>query len=109
MYSELIPVATKWRSIGLALRLKHKTLDSIQAGNNSDPTVCLAAMVREWLSRNYNVKRFGEPTWKRLVEAVGHPAGGANMALAREIARRHKAEGMIFCSSVFIICEHNLL
>ena len=44
--------------------------------------------------RNYNVERFGEPTWQRLVEAVGHPAGGANMALARDIARRHRAVGM---------------
>ena len=43
--------------------------------------------------RNYNVEQFGEPTWKQLVEAVGHREGGANMALAREIARRHKAGG----------------
>ena len=95
MQSELLPVATKWRSIGIALRLKYKTLDSIQAGNSGDVTACLAAMVTEWLMRNYNVKRFGEPTWQRLVEAVGHPAGGANVALAREIARNHNAEGTL--------------
>ena len=106
--SDLLPVATKWRSIGIALRLKYKILEGIQAGNNGDPPACLGAMVTEWLNRNYNVKRFGEPTWQRLVEAVGHPAGGANMALAREIARRHKAEGTL-CGSAFIICEHNLL
>ena len=93
VYNELIPVVANWRSIGLALRLKHNTLDSIQAGNSSDPTTCLAVMVREWLMRNYNVKRFGKPTWQRLVEVVGHPVGGANMALAREIAKRHKARG----------------
>ena len=51
-------------------------------------------MVTEWLKKNYNVKRFGEPTWQKLVEAVGHPAGGANMATARDIARRHKAGGV---------------
>jgi len=50
-------------------------------------------VVTEWLMKNYSVKRFGEPTWQQLMEAVGHPAGGANMALAREIARRHKARG----------------
>ena len=42
--------------------------------------------------RNYNVKKFGEPTWQKLVEAVGDPAGGANAALARKIATNHKAE-----------------
>ena len=41
--------------------------------------------------KNYNVERFGEPTWQQLVEAVGHPAGGANMTLARNIVKRHKA------------------
>ena len=51
--------------------------------------------------RNYDVHKFGEPTWQQLVEAVGHPAGGANMAHARKIARRHKAGGMSseWCSS----------
>ena len=49
-------------------------------------------MVTEWLKRNYDVKKFGEPTWQKLVEAVSHPAGGANTALAEEIARRHKTE-----------------
>ena len=92
--SELIPVTSKWRSIGTALRLKSDVLESIQAVSGSDPPACLASMVTEWLRRNYNVKRFGEPTWQRLVEAVGHPAGGANMAVARDIARRHEAGGV---------------
>ena len=106
--SELIPVATNWRNIGLALRLKHKILDGIQAENSDDATVCLTLMVRDWLMRNYNVKRFGEPTWQNLVEAVGHPAGGANMALARKIARKHKARGTLCCSACFV-CKYNLL
>ena len=50
-------------------------------------------MVTDWLEKNYNVKKFGPPTWKSLVEAVGHRAGGANMALAEKIAKSHKAEG----------------
>ena len=50
-------------------------------------------MVTDWLEKNYNVKKFGPPTWKSLVDAVGHPAGGANMALAEKIAKSHKAEG----------------
>ena len=60
-------------------------------------------MVIEWLKRNYNVRKFGEPTWQKLVQAVGHPAGGANMALAREIARRHRARGMLKCLCLLIV------
>ena len=40
------------------------------------------------------MEKFGEPTWQWLVKALGDPAGGANMALARDIARRHKMRGM---------------
>ena len=95
--SELRQIAANWKSIGFALRLKPKILDDIQARNSGHPPTCLASIVTEWLMRNYNVKKFGEPTWQQLVKAVGHPAGGANMALARMIANRHKAEGTILC------------
>ena len=90
--SELTPVSANWKDIGIALRLGPDILDRIQAGSSGDPIACLTSMVTEWLRRNYNVKRFGEPTWQRLVEVVGHPAGGANKALARDISRRHKFE-----------------
>ena len=91
---ELIPVSAKWRIIGIALRLKPNVLDGIKAENSGDPPACLTSTVTEWLKRNYNVKRFGEPTWQKLVEAVAHPTGGANMALARDMARKYKAGGM---------------
>ena len=90
---ELTPVAAKWRSIGIALRLNPHILDSIQA-DNDDSAARLRSVITTWLSRSYNVEKFGEPTWKQLVDAVRDPAGGANVALAREIARRHKAQGM---------------
>ena len=91
---ELIPVSAKWRSVGIALRLKPNILDGIETRYSGDPPACLTATVTEWLKKNYNVKRFGEPTWQALVNAVGDPAGGANMALARDMARRHQAGGM---------------
>ena len=101
MQSELIAVAANWRSIGVALRLKPDFLQSIDTRYSSDPCACLSWMVMEWLMRNYNVEKFGEPSWRMLVEAVAHPAGGANTALARRIAMRHKAEGL--CSGSFIV------
>ena len=53
---------------------------------------CLSEMLTHWLKRNYNVQRFGEPSWQRLVEVVGDPAGGANPALASQIAEKHRAK-----------------
>ena len=94
MENELSPVATKWKTIGAALRLKSDVLENIDARCSGDPCACLSEIVTEWLKRNYNVEKFGEPTWKRLVEVVIHPAGGANSVLARDIARRHKTGGL---------------
>ena len=94
--SELTPVAANWKNVGIALRLKHDSLESIQVSGRN-PRDCLCSMVIEWLKRNYNVRKFGEPTWQKLVEAVAHPAGGSNMALATEMAKRHKAGGMLKC------------
>ena len=91
---ELIQVSAKWRSIGIALRLNPNILDGIETRYSGDPPACLTSTLTEWLNKNYNVKRFGEPTWQAMVKAVGDPAGGANMALARDMARRHKAGGM---------------
>ena len=91
---ELNSVSAKWRNIGVALRLKPNILEGIATRHIGDPLACLTSTVTEWLKKNYNVERFGEPTWQTLVKAVGDPAGGSNMALAKNMARRHKVGGM---------------
>ena len=105
---ELIPVAAKWMSIGSALRLKPDDLDKIDKQHSGDPTACMTSTVIVWLKRNYNVKKFGEPTWRWLVKAVDDVAGGANTALAREIAKRHTVGGMSSSYAYFTVinCEH---
>ena len=85
---ELNTVSADWYNIGLALRLPTNTLDGIKK-SNADPSTYLNSMLIEWLKQNYNVEMFGEPTWQRLVDAVGDPAGGGNMRLAKDIAMRH--------------------
>ena len=87
---ELTPVTANWKNIGIALRLNPNKLNSIESANHCDPAACLTSMVTDWLNMNYDVEKFGEPTWRWLVQAVGDPAGGDNMALARKIARSHK-------------------
>ena len=83
---ELTDVAAKWRNIGIFLGVRDSRLEAIQGDK---PLDCLRQMLAIWLQKNYNVKRFGEPTWVKLVEVVSHSAGGGNPSLAMEIARRH--------------------
>ena len=45
-------------------------------------------MVKEWLRLNYNVKKFGRPSWRKLAEAVAT----INMRLFHTIADEHTIE-----------------
>lgn len=85
----LIPLVGRWRHIGSALGLSSATLDTIGQGNQDE---AIASLVNKWLSMNYNVDRFPEPSWDALVKAVAEPAGGANRMVAEEIAREYPPE-----------------
>ena len=83
---ELIPLAARWKDIGIALRLRGGELDKMDPRH---PDQCLSGVLESWLKRNYDVKMFGPPTWRWLVEIVADPAGGNDTALADKIARKH--------------------
>ena len=85
----MMPVAGSWKTIGRGLRIDSGRLNVIQENNSGKPKECLSEMLTCWLSRNYNVERFGEPTWRAVVKVVAHPAAGDNCALALNIAKQH--------------------
>ena len=87
--TEMMPVASNWKAIGGGLRIESGRLETIQESNSGKPKVCLSEMLTCWLKRNYNVERFGEPTWRAVVKVVAHPAAGDNCALALNIAKQH--------------------
>ena len=82
-------VASRWKSLGAALRLPRPVLDRIQKEHRDDPRDCLEDVVTEWLNQSYNTQCFGLPSWKMLAEAVAHRNGGNNPALADDIIGRH--------------------
>ena len=88
MNSELLPVAAVWEDVGLALKLKPHVLSTIKK-DHMDAKACLRNVLMEWLKKGYNTTRFGVPSWKLLVAAVAHPAGGNNRALAEQIAKKY--------------------
>ena len=93
-------MASRWKDVGLALRLDPDTLDTIEA-DCKHVTGCLREALTLWLKKAYNTKRFGPPSWKLLVAAVAHPAGGNHRALAEEIADKYK--GKSTCVSTCIM------
>ena len=85
---ELTSVTARWKQIGLTLRLDPTKLDVIYT-DNKNAEDCLCEVLSLWLKGVYNTKKYGEPSWKMLVEAVRHPIGGKNPALAKEIAKKY--------------------
>lgn len=60
----------------------------------SDSTQAMAKAIEKWLQKDYDVEKFGPPTWKVLVEAVRSPIGGKNPTLAKEIESQHPMKGI---------------
>ena len=84
-------VAPKWKDVGLLLRLHPHDLGLIEADNvQKGVTSCLRVVVEKWLNQSYDTATYGLPSWKMLVDAIAHPVGGNNPALAEQIATKHK-------------------
>ena len=91
--TEMMPVLSSWKAIGRGLRIDSGRLDTIEESNPGKPKECLSKVLTCWLNRNYNVERFGEPTWRAVVKVVAHPAAGDNCALALRIVKQHSLTG----------------
>ena len=98
---ELLDVASNWKGVGEALRLRAGLLETIES-DCKDAKSSLAKVLSEWLNQNYNTDRFGPPSWKLLVAAVAHPAGGNNRALAEKIAQKYNGKDVHTCIA---LCE----
>ena len=116
MHKALLPVTSRWREIGLGLRLKSRLLTDVGKAYFGDPSTCLSMTISYWLEGEYNTERFGKPTWKKVVEVVGDPAAGNDPSLACQIAREHL--GKLKCNSISLLlirtciytcpqCTHN--
>lgn len=57
--------------------------------DNQDVSSCLCEALEIWLRKGYDLDNFPAPSWRALVEAVAHPTGGNDRALAEQIATKH--------------------
>ena len=89
VYREVVSLAGSWSDVCLVLGLLPSDQSAIEAAHLGNPHKCLRAVVVKWLQKSYNYQKFGSPTWRMLVEAVGDPAGGNNVTLAETIAKKH--------------------
>ena len=89
---EVLPIKSVFFTLGQSLRLQVTDLRSIREKYpESDAEQALSDSLELWLQQKYNIKRFGPPTWRMLVEAVDREGGGNNHELAKMIALNHPA------------------
>ena len=92
---EVVDIKSMWFALGRSLRLRISNNDigaiRNKYPNESDQEQALNDVLLLWLTKEYNVERFGPPTWRMLVEAVNKKTGGDNHELAKQIALNHPA------------------
>ena len=77
-------VVSRWYEIGVLLGVRVADLNLIQSDETLDQRERLGAMLKAWLD-----KTSCEHSWRVLVDAVDHEAGGNNPAEAEKIAEKH--------------------
>ena len=80
--------------LGIELGLPPRELEAIRRTHSQDVAQALTQVLLIWLMQQYNVEKFGCPTWQRLREAVDSPSGGNNHALAEKIAEKQLTSSM---------------
>ena len=78
----------RWDSIGILLGLSPNKLYEIEAGGKP-PRTCFWKVFDCWLKRDYDYKSHGVPTLRMLCNSIKSNSGGADPALANEIAKEY--------------------
>ena len=113
VYHELENIKARYFQLGIELRIPLGKLEAIRKTHSQDVEQALTQVLLLWLRQQYNVGKFGHPTWQRLREAVDSPAGGENHALAERIAKKYLTSSMShhynFCATLFLVIDLHLL
>ena len=62
---------SKWKDIGIELKLEQTDLDAVSSKNGSDADACFGDMLSKWLKQTRS-----RPTWLKMIRALKRPAVG---------------------------------
>ena len=81
-------MASEWRDLCIYLGLT--SMDEIEHDCRGVARRCLERSLSVWLRRKYNHGEFGQPSWRKLIEALSN----INYTLAKTLAEKHPQAGM---------------
>uniref|UniRef100_A0A1X7UU05 Death domain-containing protein n=1 Tax=Amphimedon queenslandica TaxID=400682 RepID=A0A1X7UU05_AMPQE len=89
VYDEIKPLSAHWKQIAISFRLRINTINTIEAKHNGKVLNCLQEVLECWLKKDYDFKRHGVPSWRKVCVAVKE--GADDPALADKIAQENSA------------------
>ena len=81
-------LSAKWEQLSAFLGLSRKLIDSIKKNHPNDDTVSWNDALGQWIGQNYNAKKFGVPSWKRLLKAIAL----VDKLVFKKLAREHEGK-----------------
>ena len=87
VYDKVKSLSAHWKSIAISLRLRIDDINNIEASSHGNALSCLQKVLEYWLKKDYDYEAHSVPCWRMVCEAVKE--GGADPALADQIAREH--------------------
>ena len=90
-------LSAKWEVLSAHLGLPASTVDTIKHDNSGDASACWIKAILEWIKQNYNVDRYGKPSWRTLLRAVLV----VDKLLFHELRRKHPGK---WVKTIIYIC-----
>lgn len=79
------PLSGKWRMFSTKLGIKNSDLDLIGHNHHGDAHTCLYEALMVWLKLNYDLSKYGRPSWQRVAKTVS----SLDYGLFERIAKMH--------------------
>ena len=96
-------LASKWMSLGAYLGCSIALIDQIKSEYSNDSKSCLNEVLKHWIQQNYDSKRYGAPSWRRLLKAIAL----VNKLQFMKLASRHQGRHFLVLNS-YLICALTL-
>ena len=82
---EVNSLSSEWKKLSTKLHLRDDVLKKIECNNPRNVDNCLHDTLRVWLRWNFDIERYGKPSWRSLAEAVHY----LDSSLSWKIAMAH--------------------
>lgn len=90
VYKEISSLSGRWRQLFATIGLENSLLDLIEKKHPNEVELCLLESIKHWLQCDFDIEEHELPSWRSLVAAIDHSAGGQNHVLAKKLAQDHE-------------------